>query len=160
MLNGGSSGGPADYLSYLSGPVGIASQFASPVLGLLGSILGGPSHDERQNLRLQNQSLQFGLDKGRDSLEYTRKLRGLIQNRIGQSPLVPQQGLAEFERAMAGRFSQNAESAGRRIGLDSGVAQAGLAGQRQDVLANFLSQRTNEQAGYQQNLLQMLGGLV
>lgn len=119
--------GGGDLLSLLKG-LGFAANPMSPLLsagldigksllGGLGSLLGG------------------GTERARTSEVYN-----LAKNRIGQNVINPDQYLAQYQQALAPRFNMQAEGINRRLGLDSGVAQAELGSQMQAPLAQFLLQ--------------------
>lgn len=90
--------------------------FGSSLLGGLGGLLMGESEGEKRS----------------------RKTFNLAENRLGQNVLNPEQYLADFQRATAERFNQQAEGINRRLNLDSGVAQGALAESQQGTIADFL----------------------
>ena len=119
--------GGGDLLSLLKG-LGFNANPVSPLLnaGLdVGkSILGGLG------------GLLFG---GKERAR-TDEIYNLAKNRIGQNVINPDQYLAQYQQALAPRFNMQAEGINRRLGLDSGVAQAELGSQMQAPLAQFLLQ--------------------
>ena len=111
------------------------------LLGGLAGLLGGPSEGEKRQ----------------------RKVFGLAQNRLGQDVLRPEQYMADYMRASAPRFNQQAETMNRRLNLDSGVAQGELQHSMQSDFAQFMlnAKMQNDQLKTQRDsmLLQLMGSL-
>ena len=149
---GGGGGGLAGLLAGLgsTNPV-TAGLFAGgqSLLGGLGGLLTGPSAQERR----QEEAFKQG-----------RQVFALAQNRLGQSVLDPNQYLAQYMQSLAPRFNRQAEAINARLGLDSGLAQKGLAAGRQSVEAGLFADisKLNAQLTSQQdqNLLGLMAQLT
>ena len=96
---------------------GPAANAGAGLLGGLAGLLSGPS----------------------DSQKKARSVYGLAQNRLGQSVLEPSQYLAQYMRALAPQFNQQAEGINKRLGLDSGMAQGAMAQGQQSTLSGILA---------------------
>lgn len=98
-----------------------------------------------------------------DAEKRSEKTFNLAQNRLGQDVLHPDQYFADYFRAMAPRFNQQADSITRRLGLDAGVAQGELANSQQSSFAQFLlgAKQQNDILKSQRDnmLLQLMGSL-
>lgn len=120
----GQQGGSADLtslLGMLKGPNPLVSAGISAGGALLGGLAGlfkGESWGDKQAKNLYN----------------------MAQNRMGQSVLQPEQYLAEYMRSQAPRWNQQGEAIGRRLNLDSGVAQGEMINAQQPTIANFMLQ--------------------
>jgi hypothetical protein len=100
--------------SWWTGPL---AQGAGAIIGGIGGLLSGPSESQKK----------------------ARSVYGLAQNRLGQSVLDPSQYLAQYMRALAPQFNQQAEGINKRLGLDSGMAQGALAQGQQSTLSGILA---------------------
>lgn len=121
------AGGTGDLLSLLKG-LGFS---ANPVNPFLSAGL-----DFGKNLLGGLGGLLFG---GQERAR-TNEIYNLAKNRLGQNVINPDQYLAQYQQTLAPRFNMQAEGINRRLGLDSGVAQAELGSQMQAPLAQFLLQ--------------------
>jgi hypothetical protein len=115
---------------------------AGSLIGGIGSLLQGPSWGDKK----------------------AKEVYSMAQNRMGQSPLQPEQYLAEFMRANAPRFNQQAEGIARRLNLDSGVAQGEMTQQQQPAIASFMLQakQRNDELKFQNdnNLMALMAQLT
>jgi len=141
-------GGGKDKASAAGGLFGLGDFTSMGLLGLggdlfkaLGSLLGGESEGEKR----------------------AKKTFKMAQNRLGQSPLDPNQYLADFMRSMVPEWNQQGENIAKRTGLDSGVAQGAIIDAIQPDLARFMFQANiqNDMARYQgdQALLSLMASL-
>ena len=93
-----------------------------------------------------------------------KEVFSMAQNRLGQNVLNPEQYLADYQRALAPRFNQQADAMNRRLGLDSGVAQGELGFQMQFPLAQFMfeAKQQNDMLKSQRDsqLMQLMGSLT
>jgi hypothetical protein len=131
---------PTGLAGFLGGPVGgLVTSLGGDILGGLGSLIGGKSQAQKS----------------------ARDVYNLAKNRLGQNVLDPNQYMASFQQSMAPRFNQQADSINRRLGLDSGVAQAELGSQMQAPLAGFYldTKVKNDQlkAQFDNQLLSLMG---
>lgn len=136
--SGGGGGGGMDWLQKMMGGAGSMS-WAGPagmaggaLFGGLADLIGGPSQGEKD----------------------LEKVFSLAQNRMGQSVIDPSQYLAQYMRALAPQFNQQAEGINRRLDLDSGAAQGELARGQQSVLSGILADlsKFNAQATMNQDM--------
>ena len=88
----------------------------SNLLGGLAGLLQGPTDQERRQEKVFN----------------------LAQNRLGQDVFDPSQFFSEFQRNIAPEVGRNAELINKRLGLDSGAAQAELFGRANEQLGQGL----------------------
>lgn len=127
---------------FLGSPLGaLTTGLGGKILGGLGSLIGGKS----------------------DAQKSAKDVYNLAKNRLGQNVLDPNQYMASFNQAMAPRFNQQADSINRRLGLDSGVAQAELGSAQQAPLAKFYldTKIQNDQlkSQFDNQLLSLMGDL-
>ncbi len=106
-----------------------------------------------------------GLLKGPSEGEKAReKLRGLIENRLGQSAINPRQFYGDVLQRLVPRLTRRAGQIERRLGLDVGAAQGELLGDffEQAQRQMFDIQRWAAQLNTQQEMakLQMLSQLA
>ena len=106
-----------------------------------------------------------GLLKGKSEGEKAREsLRKLIQNRMGQKAIDPQQFYGGVMKQLAPRIKRRGEIIEKRLGLDTGVAQGELFGQFfEDVQSKMFDlQQWAAQINAQQEMqrLQMLSQLA
>lgn len=138
---------------------------------------GSQSQPQAPQMQTPNPLLNAGLSFGGSLLsglgnalfpswesKQKKKVFSMAQNRLGQNVLSPEQYLADYQRALAPRFNQQAEAMNRRLGLDSGVAQGELGFQMQFPLAQFMfeAKQQNDMLKAQRDsqLLQLMGSLT
>lgn len=113
-----SNGGGGNWLTNMNPLIG------SSLLQTGGSLLGGLA----------------GLFRGPTQAQKSaRSVFSLAQNRLGQSVLDPQQYLAQYMQSLAPKFNRQAEGVGKRLGLDSGVAQGEMMRFQQPMQAGILA---------------------
>lgn len=127
---------------FLGSPLGgLVSSFGGQLLGGLGSLIGGKSQSQKSAKETYN----------------------LAKNRLGQNVLDPNQYMASYQQALAPQFNMQAEGINRRLGLDSGVAQAELGSRQQAPLAKFYldTKVQNDQlkSQFDNQLLSLMGDL-
>lgn len=142
LLKGLGFGPETGLAGFLGGPVGaLALPLGGKILGGLGSLIGGKSDQQKSAKDVYN----------------------LAKNRLGQNVLDPNQYMASYQQALAPRFNQQADQINRRLGLDSGVAQAELGSRQQAPLAQFYldTKVQNDQLKHQfdNQLLSLMGDL-
>lgn len=92
-----------------------------------------------------------------------KKVFRLAENRLGQDVLNPDQYLADFYRSQVPEWNRMGENVGKRLGLDSGVAQGAMIDMIQPSIAKFMmnAKMQNDMLTSQQDsmLLSLMAGL-
>ena len=137
---------------------GLFSAGGAALSGLAG-LFGGPSEQEK-GMKAQRLGRE---DAYQTSKSRTGDVFSMAKNRMGQSPLDPNQYLADYMQSMAPMFNKDANRLGSTLGLDSGMAQGAMMEKQQSSIAQFMlnaKMQSDVLKGQNDNMLmQLMSGL-